>query len=289
MGRVRIPLTVETHVSVKKEPSGAATVVEAVSGASISGTNRVTSAAAKFYSTETSETPVVSPVTDENGNIPYWIEEGAWTITAEGGTPSIAPVTYSFDALSGRGTSKIATGAVVGSMLANEAVGTAQLAKEGVVASKIAESTITSVQISPGSIKTPSLENSAVTFAKMAGPYCTVLATALSLPSQGGSSVCVAPINFTAHGGHCFAIWSATGYTELPEGSFAFQLDLDNVYTGSQSFLAMNGAIDIHKTFPTVVTSLGVLTSTHSLRIRSSAFLSTNSSDVAYLSVIEIP
>lgn len=283
MSRVRIPLSIESHKTV----SGTVCIVP-VSGATIAGTNRVTAASCKFYTTETSETPVASPVTDENGNIPYWVEEGAWNITVEGGSPSIAPVTYGWDGLSGRGTVKIAAGAVTSSMLANEAVGTAQLAKEGITTAKFASGAVTGSAIAASTIKTSNFENSAVTFAKMAGPYGTVLANSTPLITASGNTTVLAPISFTAHGGHCFAIWSTSGYNNLGSaGVFAFYLDLDNVYTNSQSFMYLNNSF-VHHAFPTTITPLGVLTGSHTLRIRSSSFLSTDN-DLGYLAVFELP
>lgn len=152
MSRVLLPYTIETSVEVKSTAGPNVKVVEPVVGAAISGVNRVTSAAAKFYSTESTETAAGSPVTDAKGNIPYWIEEGAWSITVTGGEPSIAPVTYAFDALSGRGTTKIAANAVTSAAIAANAVSSAAIAAGAVGTTQLAGGGVTSAKIAGGNV-----------------------------------------------------------------------------------------------------------------------------------------
>lgn len=106
--RVEIPFVVETFV----EDEAKQRVATPVLGASVTIINRETSAAAKVYAEETGAGPISSPVTEESGQIPGWLEEGPYTITVTGGTPTIATTKYAFDAVSGRGVEKVAAGTI---------------------------------------------------------------------------------------------------------------------------------------------------------------------------------
>lgn len=114
MARVQIPFCVETHVTVSGEK-----VVAPVVGASISVKNRDTSATVAIFAAETGSSTIPSPITDENGNIPGWLEEGSYTITVSGGSPAIAPVEKPFEAVRGDGVSIVASGIITPAMLAS--------------------------------------------------------------------------------------------------------------------------------------------------------------------------
>lgn len=113
MARVQIPFSVETKVTVSGEH-----VIAPVAGASVSVKNRDTAATVSIFAAETGGSTLSSPVTDENGNIPGWLEEGSYTITVSGGSPAIAPVERAWDAVRGDGVGAIAPAVVTPSMLA---------------------------------------------------------------------------------------------------------------------------------------------------------------------------
>jgi microcystin-dependent protein len=133
MARVKIPFSVETKIEVSST-----NVVAPVAGASVSVTNRDTKLAAPIYAAETGS-GTTSPLTDEFGNIPGWLEEGSYVVSVSGGSPSIAPIEMPFDAVRGDGVRNIAEGAVGTLQLANESVTELKLAPGAVGPSRIAE------------------------------------------------------------------------------------------------------------------------------------------------------
>lgn len=105
---MQIPFVVETFVKDPENPAVAAPVV----GATVTVTKRPSSTPATVYGDETSNGVISSPVTDEFGRIPGWLEEGAYNITVTGGTPSIAAMTQAWDAVSAKGVAQVVDGSI---------------------------------------------------------------------------------------------------------------------------------------------------------------------------------
>lgn len=112
VARIQIPFAVETQVEISAQK-----VVAPVVGATITVKNRETKAPVSIFAAETGASTIPSPVTDENGNIPGWLEEGSYIITVSGGSPAISPVEKPWDAVSGEGVSFVANGVITPAML----------------------------------------------------------------------------------------------------------------------------------------------------------------------------
>lgn len=130
--RMQIPFAVETF----EELSGKKVAVPVV-GASITITNRETSSAASVFETEAGGSTII-PTTDANGRIVGWLEENPYNIVATGGTPAIAPTSFAWDAVTGKGVGRIGIKAVKTIDLEEEAVTTEKIAPKAVTDAKVA-------------------------------------------------------------------------------------------------------------------------------------------------------
>ena len=95
--RIEIPFVVDTLIEIEGKQ-----VATPVVGATVVIKSRAGGGAVVVSAVENAETPIV-PTTDKEGRIRGWVEEGAYELTVSGGTPAIASVKMSWDALSGRG------------------------------------------------------------------------------------------------------------------------------------------------------------------------------------------
>src|ERR1017187_2503252 len=115
--RVQIPVVVqsvqEAEASGKPVEAGGKPVQNQVpvKEANVEITRR-DAAPVKVYETESGSEISNKLKTDAYGQVKAWVEEGPYLITAEGGEPAIAPTNYTFDAVTGRGVEKTASGII---------------------------------------------------------------------------------------------------------------------------------------------------------------------------------
>jgi hypothetical protein len=105
--RVQIPIVVQSLVEVETVEKVAVKVVVPVHEAKVE-IKRRDGNPIKVYETESGAEISNKLLTDTNGQVKAWVEEGPYLITAEGGEPNIALTNYTFDAITGRGVEHVA-------------------------------------------------------------------------------------------------------------------------------------------------------------------------------------
>lgn len=117
---VQLPQVLETTVPVEEKTTKTErTAVIPVVGATVTIAIRAgAKGAASIYSARTGGAPLSGVVTNSKGAIgpssgtPYYVQEGSYTITFSGGTPSVASTSIDFDAVSGSGVDYIGVEAI---------------------------------------------------------------------------------------------------------------------------------------------------------------------------------
>ena len=106
--RIQIPFVVDTLIEFTDEAGTKHRKVPVVvENAKVTVYNRESETPAAVYTSEKGES-LLSPIeTNGKGEIPGWVEEGAYRITVKEGSPSIAEKSLFWDATSGRGVEKI--------------------------------------------------------------------------------------------------------------------------------------------------------------------------------------
>lgn len=100
-------------------------------GTALTILDRNTHSPAVLYAGFTGGTTITSPATDSGGNVPGYVVEGSYSITAAantGATPPFAGATINWEAVRGDGVENIYPGAVTSAAIANGAVELAALA-----------------------------------------------------------------------------------------------------------------------------------------------------------------
>jgi uncharacterized protein with ACT and thioredoxin-like domain len=191
---IEIPYAMEAKVPVAEKGTGTERqVMTPVVGASISIAVRAGGkGTAALYGARTGGTPVASPVTDANGNSPYWAREGSYTLTFSGGTPSIGSLSVDWDPVGGSGPNYLGTDAILptaqlesGAALANLAAGSitgAKIASATVAGSNMVAKTITKSLMAASSVGEPEIAaGSIVTSHIKAGQITSALMASASV------------------------------------------------------------------------------------------------------------